>query len=144
MKLLFDTSVIVAASLPKHPGHTPCFDQLQAAKAKRIQGYFSTHSVAEFYSVMTRMPSQPRMSPKEAWTLIKQYLHYLNAIPLEVADYLEAVAQMSILNIPGGGIFDALIAQAAFKVGVDRILTLNPNHFNRLSDEIAQIIEVPK
>ncbi len=47
------------------------------------------------------------------------------------------------LNLPGGGIFDALIAQAALKTEADRILTLNPNHFMRLSSEIAQLVEVP-
>ncbi len=34
---------------------------------------------------------------------------------------------MVSLNLPGGGIYDALIAQAALKANVDRLLTLNPN-----------------
>ncbi|MCU0552503.1 MAG: PIN domain-containing protein [Leptolyngbya sp. Prado105] len=144
MKLLFDTSVIVAASLPQHPNHRSCFAQLQAARTRNIQGYLSTHSLAEFYSVMTRMPSQPRMSPIEATALIESYLQYIEAIALEKSDYLAAIAEMTALNIPGGGIFDALIAQAAIKAGdVDKILTLNPKHFTRLSPQIAQMIEVP-
>jgi hypothetical protein len=32
------------------------------------------------------------------------------------------------LNLPCGGIFDELIAQAALKAEVDVLLTLNPNH----------------
>ncbi|MGK7893440.1 MAG: hypothetical protein AB4372_07405 [Xenococcus sp. (in: cyanobacteria)] len=47
------------------------------------------------------------------------------------------------LNLPGGGIFDAIIAQAALKVKVDIILTLNPNHFNRLGKEVAQKVKIP-
>ncbi|QYO64936.1 hypothetical protein [Leptolyngbya sp. 7M] len=47
------------------------------------------------------------------------------------------------LNFPGGGIFDALIAQAAFKVSADQLLTLNSNHFTRLDAPIAQIVKVP-
>jgi len=85
VKVLFDSSVIIAAFLPKHPSHAPCFVQLQAAE----------------------------------------------------------LGQMAILNLPGGGIFDALIAQAAVKVSADRILTLNPSHFTRLNKAIAQIIEIP-
>jgi predicted nucleic acid-binding protein len=143
VNVLFDTSVIIAALLPKHPSHAPCFVQLQAAELRQIQGYLSTHSLAEVYSVMTRMPSQPRMTPQEAQTLLERCLQYLDAVSLEMADYRAAIAQMTALNLPGGGIFDALIAQAALKVKADRILTLNPNHFNRLNTEIARITEVP-
>lgn len=46
---------------------------------------------------------------------------------------------MATLNLPGGGIFDAVIAQAALKAKVDILLTLNPNHFTRLGNEIANI-----
>ncbi|MCU0543683.1 MAG: PIN domain-containing protein [Oscillatoriaceae cyanobacterium Prado104] len=143
MKVLFDTSVIIAALLPKHPSHAPCFAELKAAQSRKIQGYLSTHSLAEVYSVMTRMPSQPRLSPGDAQILLERCLQYLEAVPLETADYQAAIAQMTALNLPGGGIFDALIARAALKVAADRLLTLNPNHFTRLDATIAQITEVP-
>jgi predicted nucleic acid-binding protein len=74
VKVLFDTSVIVAASLPQHLNHTPCFIQLQEAKTAQIQGYLSTHSLAELYSVLTRMPSQPRMSPQDVKRLLESHL----------------------------------------------------------------------
>jgi predicted nucleic acid-binding protein len=144
VKLLFDTSVMVAAALPQHPSHAPCFAQLQAAKNQTVRGFLSTHSLAEFYSVTTRMPSQPRMSPQDATRLLQSYLQYLEAIALEAAEYVSAIEQMTTLGIPGGGIFDALIAQAALKADVDKILTLNPKHFTRLQTSIAQMVEVPK
>lgn len=65
MKVLFDTSVIVAALLPQHPSHVPCFAQLHAVESGPAKGYLSTHSLAEVYSVMTRLPSQPKISPKD-------------------------------------------------------------------------------
>jgi hypothetical protein len=46
--------------------------------------------------------------------------------------------------IPGGGIFDALIAQAAIKAQADVLQTLNPNHFTRLGEAIAEKIQVPQ
>ena len=144
MKVLFDTSVIFAASLPQHPSHTPCFIQLQAAKLAQIKGYLSTHSLAELYSVLTRMPSQPRISPQDAKQLIENKLKYLEAVVLDKADYQAAIAQMTALNLPGGGIFDALIAQAALKVSAERLLTLNPKHFTRFGTELAQIVYVPQ
>jgi predicted nucleic acid-binding protein len=118
--------------------------QLQAAELRQIQGYLSTHSLAEVYSVMTRMPSQPRMSAQEAKILLERCLQYLEAVPLETADYRAAIVQMTTLNLTGGGIFDALIAQAALKVSADRLLTLNLSHFSRLTPAISQITEVPE
>jgi predicted nucleic acid-binding protein len=51
---------------------------------------------------------------------------------------------MAALNLPGGSIFDALIAQAALKANVDILLTLNPNHFTRLGEAIANLVQVPQ
>ncbi len=140
MNVLFDTSVVVAAVLPQHPSHYPCFIHLQAAKLAQLTGYLSTHSL---YSVLTRMPSQPRISPQDAKRLIENNLKYLEAVVLDRADYQAAITQMTALNLPGGGIFDALIAQAALKVSAERLLTLNPKHFTRLGTELAQIVYVP-
>jgi predicted nucleic acid-binding protein len=144
VKVVFDTSVIVAALLPKHTSHAACFVHLQAARSRQIHGHLSTHSLAELYSVLTRMPGQPRIMPQEAKILINGCMGYLQAILLETADYEIAIARMVELNLPGGGIFDALIAQAALKISADRILTLNPSHFARLSVAIAQLTEVPE
>ncbi len=144
MNVLFDTSVIIAASLPQHPSYPPCFIQLQAAKVAQIKGYLSTHSLAELYSVLTRMPSQPRISARDAKRLIDNNLQYLETVVLDQADYQAAIAQMTALNLTGGGIFDALIAQAALKSSAERLLTLNPKHFARLGTAIAQIVHVPQ
>lgn len=143
MNVLFDTSVLVAASLPQHPSYTPCFIQLQAAKVAQVKGYLSTHSLAELYSVLTRMPSQPRIRAHDAKRLIESHLRYLETVVLEQADYQAAIAQMTALDLLGGGIFDALIAQAALKSSAERLLTLNPKHFTRLGTELAQIVYVP-
>lgn len=89
------------------------------------------------------MPSQPKMSPQNVQSLIDRNLQFLDAITLEKADYQAAIAQMTALNLPGGGIYDALIARAASKVAADRLLTLNPKHFTRLDPAIAQIVFVP-
>ena len=144
MKVLFDTSVLVAGLIVNHPKHSVCFSRLKAAQSKQIQGFISTHSLAETYSVITRLPIQPRITPEQAHSIILDVLHYLEAIPLVSNDYQIAIAQMATLNIPGGGIFDALIAQAALKAEVAVILTLNPNHFTRLGTAIADIVQVPE
>lgn len=54
------------------------------------------------------------------------------------------LAQMVSLNLTGGGIYDALIAQAAVKAEANILLTLNPNHFTRLGEDMARLVQVPE
>jgi hypothetical protein len=112
-----DTSVLVAAFEVSHPRHGVCLPWLQQAQEEKIDGCLSIHTLAELYSVLTRLPVRPLISP--------------------------AIARMVRLNLPGGGIFDALIAQAALKAEVDILLTLNPSHFTRLGQDLAQRVQVP-
>ncbi|WP_242541553.1 type II toxin-antitoxin system VapC family toxin [Phormidium pseudopriestleyi] len=100
MKALFDTSVIVAASLSQHPQHTLCFPKLELAKQGQIQGYLSTHSLAETYSVLTRLPIQPRLTPSDAERVIRDFLQYLQEVfarwaRLSIGDRLNGSDQYS-------------------------------------------------
>lgn len=108
MKVLFDTSVLVAALIVSHPHHPACYSQLQAAKSKQVQGFISTHSLAETYSVITRFPIQPRIAPFQAQSIIIDLSQYLEIVPLLPDDYLATIARTVSLNLLGGGIFDAL------------------------------------
>nr|WP_226588129.1 PIN domain-containing protein [Microseira wollei] len=141
---MFDTSVLVAALIVNHPKHSVCFSRIKAAESRQIQGFISTHSLAETYSVMTRLPIQPRITPQQAQSIIVDVLQYIEVMPLLSNDYQIAIAQMVTLNLPGGGIFDALIAQAALKAEVAVLLTLNPNHFTRLAAGIAPLVQIPE
>lgn len=143
MKVLFDTSVFVAAFEVSHPRHTACLPWLQQVQEEKIDGYLSTHTFAELYSVLTRLPVRPPISPTIAQRLIDENLNLFVAIPLTADDYQQAIACMVTRNLPGGGIFDAIIAQAALKAEVNILLTLNPNHFTRLGEDLAQRVQVP-
>jgi predicted nucleic acid-binding protein len=144
MKILYDTSVLVAALLAEHSSHPVAFPFLKKARAGDVQGYLSTHSLAELYSVMTRLPEPLRVSPNEAQNVISDLLEYVEAIPLLAEDYQAVISQMVALKLSGGGIFDALIAQAAVRAGVDQLITLNPKDFIRLGEAIALLVQVPK
>ena len=77
-----------------------------------------------------------------AQRLINENLSSFTAIPLTADDYQKAISLMVRLNLPGRGIFDTIIAQAALKAKADTILTLNPNHFTRLGKDIGQKVKV--
>jgi len=143
MKVLFDTSVLIAALEDSHPRYGVCLPWLQRVQASEIDGYISTHTFAELYSVLTRLPVKVPIAPVIAQRLIDENLNLFVAIPLTVDDYQKAIACMVGLNLPGGGIFDALIAQAALKAEVDILLTLNPKHFTRLGENVAQLVQIP-
>jgi predicted nucleic acid-binding protein len=144
VRTLFDTSVLVAAFEVSHPRHTVCLPWLQQAQTEQIQGLIATHTLAELYSVLTRLPVRPRISPELAQRLITENLERFEVIPLTTEDYQMVLAQMVNLNLTGGGIYDALIAQAAVKAEVNTLLTLNPNHFTRLGEDIARLVQVPQ
>jgi len=130
--------------MPAHPRHELCYPYLKAAKEQQTTGYISTHSLAEVYSVITRLPVKPRPTPAQVQTLLTDLLTYVIAVSLEKVDYTNAIDKMVSLNLPGGGIFDALIAQAALRAEVDCLLTLNPDDFTRLSPEIAGLVNIPQ
>ena len=143
MKVLYDTSVLLAALLVEHANHSLAFPQLELARRGMVQGCLSTHSLAELYSVMTRLPLPLRVVPDEAEAAIMDLLDYLEPSPLLVAEYQQAIRQMVTLRLVGGVIFDAIIAQAALKAGVDQILTFNPKDFTRLGERVALLVQVP-
>jgi predicted nucleic acid-binding protein len=93
--------------------------------------------------VLTRLPVKPLITPELAQRLIIENLRQFEVILLDQPDYEQAIAQMVRLKLSGGGIYDALIAQAFVKANCDRLFTLNPKHFTRLGDAIAQRTQTP-
>lgn len=142
MRILFDTSVLVAALVKQHQSHEACLARLLDVQNGSHQGLISTHSLAELYSVLTRLPYRPQIRPEQAQRLMMENLKDVEKVPLNSVDYEQAIALMVRLNLPGGGIFDTIIAQAALKANADALLTLNPKHFVRLGEEVASIVEV--
>ena len=114
-----------------------------ASAIGEIEVFVSTHTIAELYSVLTRIPRKPRINPELAQQLIVENLSSFNKVVLSAEDYQATVSKMVSLNLPGGGIYDGLIAQAALKAGVDVLLTLNPNDFTRLGDDVRRLVQVP-
>ncbi len=143
VKVLFDTSVLIAAFVASHPKHKSCFNCLKKVKDKAIEGIIGTHALAEIHSVLTRLPITPGISPNLAKRLIKENLAEMVVISLNDKDYLEVIELLVNLNLTGGSIYNALIVQAAIKSSADKIVTLNPNHFKRLGNQISAKVEIP-
>ena len=144
MKVLYDTSVLIPAFISGHEHHSLSFPQVNLAKRDDTQGYLSNHSLAEFYATTTRIPKPLRLSSAEAQATILRFLKYLIPVELSAVDYRKAIARTIKQGLSGGVMYDAVIAQAALKAKVDRLITLNPKDFGRLGDEVAEIVYVPE
>ena len=144
IKVLFDTSVLVASILVNHQQHSACIPWLTRVKRGEVQGFVGTHTLAELYAILSAFPAQPRLSPQLVQQLIKENLAAFEMISLTNDDYQAVINLMVTLNLTGGAIYDALIAQASLKAEVDHLLTLNLKHFIRFGKKIEQISIVPR
>ena len=132
MIALFDTSVLVAAFIESHDRHDEALARFRRAGSGDSRLHLSSHSLAELFAVLTRLPLSPRISPDLARRMIRQNLRDARVISLEKRDYQRVIDRMADLQLAGGAIYDAIIVQAALKAGADRLLTLNSRDFRRI------------
>ncbi|NJK35566.1 MAG: PIN domain-containing protein [Oscillatoriales cyanobacterium SM2_2_1] len=128
-KVLFDTNILVAGTIEGHQEHKDCFPWMLSVKQGQIQGFISTHAIAEFYGVMTRLPLPHPPNPQHIYHATTHNLAAFHAVDLKIEDYLKAIRIVATLNITLGGIDHALIAQVALREKVDFLLTLTPQNF---------------
>jgi predicted nucleic acid-binding protein len=144
MKVLFDTSVLVAALLELHPNHKLAFPWLLNVKKGKHLGFISMHSLAELYAILTTIPIHRKVATNEIWTLISNsILQYFQIVELTKSDYQQILQLLSTNELRGGIIYDSLIAHAAYKAKVDKLLTFNTKHFKKAYPLIADIVEEP-
>ncbi len=144
MKVLLDTSVLVAATVRTHPMHERAIPWLKRGKTNEIQVHVAAHSIAECYSVLTSLPLRPRISPSTAARLIRDNVRSTATIvPLTVLDYITTVDELAEQGLSGGIVYDALVATAAKKAKVEQLVTLNPDHFRRVWPAGAKNVTTP-
>ena len=144
MKVLLDTSVLVAAVIEAHPMHRVALPWLQRAKAKSDSGLVAAHSIAELYSVLTKLPLRPRIAPSVAVEVIERdVLDILEVVPLSGDDYRAVINRLAQMGITGGAIYDALIVHAARAAGAEQIVTLNQTDFQRIAPDLSGRIIAP-
>lgn len=93
---------------------------------------------------MTKLPIYPKILPDLANNLIcKNILPVFEFVELKVSDYKTVLNIASRNQIVGGTIYDSIIAHAAYKAKVDKLLTFNTKHFKKAYPLIADIVEEP-
>ena len=145
MKVFLDTSVLVASVLQKHESHERAFALLDRVQSGKDEGFVSGHSLAEMYSVLTKLPQPFRHVPEQALLSIEEnVLKHFKVVSLTGNDYTVLVREAALSGIQGGTIYDALLLQCAAKSAAERVFTLNLRHFQNIAPKsIASQISSP-
>jgi len=139
MQVFFDTSVLVAAFVQDHPHYAQALPALRRVGASKDHGFISTHSIAEVYTTLTRLPVQPRIHPAEAARIVTDnILGHFEVVALFKEDYLAALSSVQLGGWPGPRIYDALLLVAAAKCNAERVYTFNLKDFILLAPPSLQ------
>jgi predicted nucleic acid-binding protein len=142
-KLAFDTSVLVAALIEPHQFHARALRWIEGVSAGRARAECSWHAVAETWSVLTRVPLQPAISPALAEMAIERLLTSVEAVELDAETYRAAMRRCSERGLRSGAFFDALHLLSAERRGVDALVTFNRSDFERLTVDASPRLVVP-
>jgi predicted nucleic acid-binding protein len=144
VKVLFDTSVLVAAIVEAHSAHERALPWLARGRSGKLDAVVSAHTAAETFAVLSTMPLSPRIGPGLARQLVREnVLSVARVVALSARDYAAVIDELGDLGVPGGAVYDALIARAAVKAQADQLLTLNPKDFLRVWPGGAERIRTP-
>jgi predicted nucleic acid-binding protein len=133
-----DTSCVIAAVCAWHEHHPAAANEVERRLDRGERMIVAAHVLVESYAVLTRLPSPHRLSPSDAWTLIRtNFAEEGTPATLNGADYVRLLDRASSIGVRGGRTYDALIAQCSSRADARTLLTLNPRHFNPTESGMA-------
>lgn len=141
MIALFDTSVLVAAFQSRHEHHAPSLRAF--SRATKETAVCAGHTLAELYSVATRLPRPYRVLPEHALVLVDQVCERTKIVTLDGEDYHAMIRRAATERQSGGRIYDALLLACARKAKAKKIYTWNTRHFREIAPDMAERIVEP-
>lgn len=143
MKLAFDTSVLVPALVEAHELHARALVWIEEAMAGGIEATCSWHAAAETWSVLTRLPIDPPISPPLAEVAVDRLLTRVEPLELTAEHYRLAFRRCAERGLRSGAVFDALHLTCAEACGAEGLVTFNPADFSRLRLDDSLPVVVP-
>jgi predicted nucleic acid-binding protein len=131
MMVFLDTSVLLAGMVDFGPQSAPARSIFHAAAERKIESPGTAwHCCLEFYSVATRLLPEFRLTPDDAWVLLREEVFSrLSVSDLPPDERAALFAASARDRIAGGRIYDAHIAEVARCAGAKAIVTDNRRHF---------------
>lgn len=105
-RLAFDTSAAVPLLMRAHVAHAAV--RRHAAGREAV---LTAHSLAETYSVLTRLPGDARLAPSDAVRLIEA--NFGATLTAPDVQLVAVPALLAPLGIAGAAVYDALVGLAA-------------------------------
>ena len=139
---LCDTSCLVPTVSSWHEHHERTRAELDRRSNRGDELVLAAHSLAETYSVLTRVPAPHRLRASDALATIEANWSTTPTVHLTGAETLAALREAARLGAVGGRIYDTLIAQAALKAQAESILTWNLRDFAPFAPQIP--VETPR
>ena len=132
-----DTSCMIAAVCEWHEHHAAAVAEIER-RLSRGRPLVPAPALVEAFAVLTRLPAPHRLSPSDAWTLLKtNFVTRARTATLTSAAYRRLLARLANENIGGGRVYDAVIADCARRAGVGVLLTFNRKHFEPAPEGLA-------
>lgn len=111
-RIAVDTSAAVPYVMRSHEAH----DVVRRA-LRGLRTVLTAHSLAETYSVLTRLPGDARLDPRDAVTLIDA--NFGKPVVLSRTKAGSVHGEFASAGIAGGAVYDGLVALAAREDGLD-------------------------
>jgi predicted nucleic acid-binding protein len=143
VRVAFDSSVLVAASLANHPHNERALVWLDAVQRGEIEGSTTTHALAELWATLTALPNEPRPTFTQVESVVARLSQRLDIVELTHLDYKVAMTRCSEREVGSGRIFDALHLVAAERSDATILLTFNTRHFLALQEKPKPAILAP-
>lgn len=130
MRVLVDTSCLVAAVLPQHEHHVATTADLAKRRSAGHHVVMSAHALVEAYAVLTRLPPPHRVSPADAFAVLDRNWGTSESIALTSLEAWRVVRAHAAAGLAGGRVYDGIIAKCARKAKAGELLTWNVRHFD--------------
>jgi predicted nucleic acid-binding protein len=135
-----DTSCMVAAVCTWHERHADTVAGIEDRLDRGEQLAIAAHALLETYAVLTGLPSPHRLSPADAWALVRaNFVESAAVVALTGSANISLLTRLAATGTGGGRSYDAVIAVCAAMAQVDALLTLNPRHFDPPPEGVAVI-----
>lgn len=142
MIVAFDSSVLVAASLDRHPLHAQARVWLRAAFSHRVTGMIVAHARAEVFATVTAIPGL-RVAPAVAAQIVADITRGFTVVPCDDGLYLAALERCTMLGLSSGAVYDALHFVGAEWAGAAQLLTFDADDFRRFQGSAGPQVVVP-
>lgn len=135
-----DSSCMVAAVCGWHEHHAAAASAIE----RRLDGgqrlAIPAYTLVETYAVLTRLPAPHRLSPADAWALVKgNFVDHATVVTLAAGAHVRVLDRLAGNGVGGGRSYDAIIGAAAIDAAAVELLTFNVKHFDTTEGQIAVI-----